>query len=283
MKKFIQRTLTGAIYVGLIVGALLLPFTSGAFTLLCIIAAVVAIPEFYRMTRKEASLKEPSTVIDLLIAIAIILFPWVVMVTSWGRPFVFGVTAMSTAIITLIAFRVVMQLYRHIEDPVTDLAQSAMAILYIALPLTAAQILCIVSGSLSVLLIFVMIWLNDTGAFLVGSAIGRNRLFPRLSPKKSWEGFFGGLLFTIAAGCLAPVCFPSVFPFPIAGYAVLAVVVTVMSTFGDLFESMIKRHAGVKDSGNILPGHGGMLDRIDSLLFVMPSALLPMALMSMAF
>ena len=119
---------------------------------------------------------------------------------------------------------------------------------------------------------FVMIWLNDTGAFLVGSAIGSHRLFARLSPKKSWEGFFGGFAFSIIAGYLAHSLLPEYF----AGYSanalgLLGAIVSVISTWGDLFESMIKRQMGVKDSGNLIPGHGGILDRIDSLLFVAPA------------
>ncbi len=130
------------------------------------------------------------------------------------------------------------------------------------------------------LLIFIMIWLNDTGAFLVGSAIGRHRLFERLSPKKSWEGFFGGLLFCLIAGYLAPILSADDFAGYPMRYVGLGVLVCVFSTWGDLFESMIKRAAGVKDSGNILPGHGGMLDRIDSILFVVPASLVYLALTS---
>ena len=127
-----------------------------------------------------------------------------------------------------------------------------------------------------------MIWLNDTGAFCVGSLIGRRRLFERISPKKSWEGFYGGLLFSIIAGIvagsplLADHCTASLHNanFTAVSLGILGLLVSIMSTWGDLVESMIKRTLGIKDSGHLLPGHGGILDRIDSLLFVAPATLL---------
>ena len=176
-----------------------------------------------------------------------------------------------TVIGILFAVRVIMQLYLHTTDPVRDIALSGMSVVYVALPLTAAVWFYYLFGPQVLLLVFIMIWLNDTGAFLVGSMIGRHRLFERLSPKKSWEGFWGGLLFCVLAGWLANMFFPGYFGGSPLLYVILGIVVSVFSTWGDLFESMLKRTVGVKDSGNILPGHGGMLDRIDSLLFVVPA------------
>ena len=118
-----------------------------------------------------------------------------------------------------------------------------------------------------------MIWMNDTGAFLVGCTIGKHRLFERISPKKSWEGFWGGMFFCVMTGVgyyylisEVPATINSL-PF----FIILGIIVSVFATFGDLVESMFKRSVGVKDSGNLIPGHGGILDRIDSLLFVIPA------------
>ncbi len=125
------------------------------------------------------------------------------------------------------------------------------------------------------LAMFILIWLSDTGAFCVGSLMGRHKLFKRISPKKSWEGFFGGLLF-----CLAASAFFYFYGNGVFGYLNLwqllgmGAVVCVFGTWGDLVESLIKRSLGVKDSGSLLPGHGGILDRIDSLLLVTPALLL---------
>ena len=125
------------------------------------------------------------------------------------------------------------------------------------------------------LVCLIFIWINDTGAFCVGSLLGKHRLFERISPKKSWEGFFGGLFFNIIAALIIYCYFFDIADlFTIAEWTLFAVVITVFATFGDLIESMIKRNAGVKDSGHILPGHGGILDRIDSLLLVIPTSLL---------
>lgn len=118
-----------------------------------------------------------------------------------------------------------------------------------------------------VLTLFILIWLNDTGAYCVGCLIGRHKLFERLSPNKTWEGFFGGFVFAVAAGIAAALLCPSL-GMSVVGGAVLGAGVSIVATFGDLFESMMKRHRHLKDSGNVIPGHGGILDRIDSLLLV---------------
>ena len=126
-------------------------------------------------------------------------------------------------------------------------------------------------GANLVLAMFMFIWINDTGAFCVGSLIGRRRLFERISPKKSWEGFWGGLVFCIAFSIFFALVFDKFFyNLPVNIFIAFAIVVSVFATFGDLFESLLKRSAGVKDSGKIMPGHGGILDRIDSLLMVGP-------------
>ena len=122
---------------------------------------------------------------------------------------------------------------------------------------------------LELLSIFVFIWLSDTGAYCVGSLIGKHRLFERISPKKSWEGSIGGGIFSIASS----LGFAHFFPFmPGWQWVGLAIVVVIFGTWGDLTESLMKRQLGIKDSGNILPGHGGMLDRFDSALMAIPAA-----------
>jgi phosphatidate cytidylyltransferase len=126
-----------------------------------------------------------------------------------------------------------------------------------------------------ILWMFALIWINDTGAYCVGSTLGKHRLCERLSPKKSWEGFWGGMLFCI----IASLIYAYISKTPMLANLILAVIVSAFATLGDLFESMLKRSAGVKDAGNIIPGHGGVLDRIDSLLFVAPAVAIFMAFM----
>lgn len=189
-----------------------------------------------------------------------------------------GIVPLALAVlfvmIALCMIRLIMELYCKRKNPIRHIALSIMSIVYIAIPLTLATCLYFLSPAL-LLLMFVMIWLNDTGAFLVGSAIGSHRLFERLSPKKSWEGFFGGLGVCVATGYITASWLPQYFEgFSGNMLAGVGVLVSVMATWGDLFESMIKRTYGVKDSGNLIPGHGGILDRIDSLLFVAPALLI---------
>ena len=115
--------------------------------------------------------------------------------------------------------------------------------------------------------ILVLIWINDSFAYFTGKRFGKNKLFPRISPGKTWEGTIGGALFTLA---LSYVVFLAFNDFSFEKWAGIAFIVAVFGTIGDLVESMLKRSKGVKDSGSIMPGHGGALDRFDSFIFVLP-------------
>ena len=166
------------------------------------------------------------------------------------------------------------QLYAHPANHLHCLAQSMLAMAYVALPMSLLNVMYFDYSPKLLLAAFILIWLNDTGAYCVGTLIGKHRLFERISPKKSWEGFWGGLAFCIAATWLLQ--WLNLFPacWSIAAAVGFAIVTSVFATWGDLCESLIKRTLGVKDSGNIMPGHGGILDRIDSLLLVAPATLL---------
>lgn len=267
MKNILIRATSGAVYVALIVVSILYG-GYWAFPTLCGFFTFLGIMEFQRMAQTDFFSSPRSLFVDLLIGLLII-----ATVASVAFELISWLLVLVT--IAVVIVRLIMQLYSHRADAVKHLAYSLMSIFYVAVPLALAITLYFYFGGAMLLLVFIMIWLNDTGAFLVGSALGSHHLFKRLSPKKSWEGFVGGLCFCIAAGYLARPIAPEAFGMFSDGWLVgLGVLVCVMSTWGDLFESMIKRTFGVKDSGNILPGHGGILDRIDSLLFVAPSVLL---------
>lgn len=115
--------------------------------------------------------------------------------------------------------------------------------------------------------IVLLIWANDTFAYFTGSLLGKHKILPAISPKKSWEGFFGGLIFALITGWILSRYFSKL---NLQQWMIVALIVVVFGTIGDFFESMIKRQAGVKDTGNLLPGHGGFLDRFDALIFCVP-------------
>ncbi len=267
MKNIATRSISGIVYVALIVGSIMLgaPYFMG----LAAIFAVLATIEFHNLTghlypgQKNLS---NELVADIAATAAI------VCLSSHPDKFFYGI---SVILIAYILIRLVMALYDRSGHALVSAALSVLSVIYIGLPLGfASAINYFAEGRESIsylmLIIFVMIWLNDTGAYCVGSLLGRHRLFERLSPKKSWEGFWGGMLFCIATGVGAYYLCPGAAGLPT--WIGLGVVVCVFATWGDLFESLVKRTVSVKDSGHIMPGHGGILDRIDSLLFVAPAA-----------
>lgn len=264
MNKVIVRALSGLVYIAVIVGCIFLGVN--AVTVLALILGAIGLLEFYKIT--TGLLKEHAS--QILIDYASVC----VLIIGCYR------TEFLLIWPILLLFRFIFELYFKAENPVYNLGRSIFAQVYLGLPLGLLQNLETFNHGgnwqhgFALLAIFIMIWLNDTGAFCVGSMIGKNRLFERISPKKSWEGFYGGLMFNIiAAICFCLWC-PHFFAIQANMYVWigLAVVVTLFATWGDLLESLIKRTCNVKDSGHWIPGHGGILDRIDSLLFVSPAA-----------
>lgn len=276
MKNLIKRSITGAIYVGLICACVLAG--NWSYIVFFGIITIIALEEFYHLCNSSTGGENVSTLI-VDVAGGLILSVGLGCVNmSLMPPYTTAVLGGTffTVYLLYIIVRLVMQLYGQESSPLTNLAYSFMGQIYIALPLGLMSMYYTLNDGKALLMImFVMIWLNDTGAFLVGSMVGKHRLFPRISPKKSWEGFIGGVVFAIAAGAIAKVCLPDYFEtISMVALCGLGLVVGIFATWGDLVESLIKRTLGVKDSGNILPGHGGILDRIDSLLLVIPASLL---------
>lgn len=166
----------------------------------------------------------------------------------------------------------VLELFSNSLQPFRNLAFIFSGLFYISLPITLINLIAIVDGEYQyrfILGIVLLTWTNDTAAYLTGSRFGRHHLFPRISPKKTWEGSSGGALVTLLAGWGLYGFFPS---FPLVGWIGLSLIVVIFGSIGDLVESMLKRSINVKDSGTFLPGHGGMLDRFDSFLFCIPFA-----------
>lgn len=270
MKNLLLRSVTGILYVAVIVCTLLFGGDKG-FMVLCAIFAALSIYELNAMMHVRKRLLDWVTAMDILGAVLLMLGVCFEYTMSFDK----FVDAASWFLIYIMV-RLAFQLFAHKKLPIEMLYTSFMSQIYVSVPLTVAALLYLLYGYGLVLAMFILIWLNDTGAYIVGSSLGRHRLYESISPKKSWEGFFGGLLFCIGGAIVIFLLGLPATPLSLVGMIGFSVVVCVASTIGDLVESMIKRSHNIKDSGSILPGHGGVLDRIDSLLYVSPAILVYM-------
>ena len=276
MKNLVLRILSGAIYIALIVAAILLLDNSPVMYLLVFpLLIVLGIGERVTMAKDDATQSWLVNIIDMLGGVGM----FVAFYLHYE-----GETMQSRAlwllpIATYLLLRTIVQLYRPRQNALHSLERSFFSLGYVALPVAMLNAIMSITAPRLLLGVFMFIWLYDTGAFCVGVLLGKHRLFERISPKKSWEGVIGGLAVCIAGAYLTHHFFDEFFQVPdLTVWVGLSLVVAVFATFGDLVESLIKRTVGVKDSGHILPGHGGILDRIDSLLLVAPAVLIYMML-----
>lgn len=252
-EKLLTRTTSGAIYALLIVACLFIgPFTT---TLLVVCMAWLCCSEFFRMTRMGGRM--PNEIYGLTAAI---LFP----LAAYFR----GVAGLA---VLLLLFLVAIAAW-YVATPragIGDVAVSVFGPIYTSFAFSAIVLVRVsdkgVHGALLTLGVMLSLWANDAVAYLVGSRIGSHKLAPRISPNKSWEGFWAGLVGSVAVWVVLALAGVANIGVPLA--AVIGLVVGIVGVVGDLFESRIKRGVGVKDSGNLIPGHGGLLDRSDSLLF----------------
>jgi len=272
MKNFIVRTFTGIIFVAAIVASFLRP---EAMVLLFSIVTGLTIWEFTGLVNE----REDVTVNRFICTVAGIYFFFSM---TYFCSDLYGGSAKSVVFIpylVTIIYPLVAELYLKQADPIQDWAYTMFSQLYIALPFSLLNVLAFTAtnnglvafNTLLPLSVFVFLWVNDSGAYCVGSLLGRHKLFPRISPGKSWEGSVGGAVFVLAAAyAISYYLDGSMLTTP--QWLGLGLVVVVFGTWGDLVESLFKRTLGIKDSGNILPGHGGMLDRFDSSLLAIPAA-----------
>lgn len=267
MNGLIKRSLSGIVYIAIIIAGILCG--DKAYSCLLLLLGITATIEFSHLMAGQKSATPLTTTLDVTGSI--------ILIAGFISYFLMGSVLAAWCCTALYALylivRLVTQLYLPKINALHSMASSFFGQIYIALPISLMTLLYDRLGTPHLVLgMFIMIWLNDTGAFVVGSTMGKRRLFPRISPKKSWEGFWGGVVFAIAAGILFGTCFHPYFnelsALQLAG---AGAVTALFATWGDLVESLIKRTLGVKDSGNLIPGHGGILDRIDSLLLVVPS------------
>ncbi len=259
MKALITRTITGLLFISvLIFGILFHPIT---FSLLFLVIGILALLEFYRLARRFKA--SSQVVYGALLGVYIFLSAFLWYYLKVGM-------YLSLLIFPLFIFVFIWELYRNKKRPIVNIASTFLGLLYISIPLALLNHIAYFEGHYQgklVLGIFILMWASDTGAYVFGVSFGRKRLFERISPKKSWEGFFGGFV-TALIGAYILTQFYGVFEG--VEWYVIAMLMVVFGTLGDLVESLFKRSLNLKDSGNILPGHGGILDRFDSILLAIP-------------
>ncbi|MGN1228106.1 MAG: phosphatidate cytidylyltransferase [Prevotella sp.] len=272
MNNFIARTITGILFVATIVVCFLNPT---AMIFLFALVTGLTVWEFTGLVNDRAGV----SVNRFISTVAAVYFFLAMAGTTSG----FTSSTVFIPYLITIVYLLVAELYAKQEDPIHDWAYTMMSQMYVALPFSLLNMLAFRAAPEGImyvytlpLSVFVFLWVNDTGAYCCGSLFGKHKLFPRISPGKSWEGSIGGGIFVLAAAALVWYL-TYIYDMNPTGMGVwewmgLGFTVVVFGTWGDLVESLFKRTLGIKDSGNILPGHGGMLDRFDSSLLAIPAA-----------
>lgn len=263
MKELQKRSISGLLFAAVLLGAVLL--SPWSFALLFAVFSAFILREFYQLS-KIAGISPQKNV---GIIIGVLIFSLTFLHTK-GLLTVNPIGFFLSILFVIPAI----ELYRAKKNALENISVTLFGILYVIYPLTLFIFFVFPEAPLDnsydpILLIFlyILIWAYDSGAYLFGVTFGKHRLFERISPKKSWEGFFGGWILALAIAILLQRLFPK---YETEFMLLIATIVTITGTLGDLVESMIKRNLGIKDSGKFLPGHGGMLDRFDSILFASP-------------
>ncbi len=291
MRNLIVRTLTGAVYVLLLVGCTVYSPVSAFFFFAAVAAATLWEFGSLMNTHLGAAMPRP---INAMAGVVLVAAVWLSAIASPQTAQMFALYGL------LMLYIIISGLYRHTQKPLKDWALCFASQIYIALPFALLPLLSIVydemAGSMAYnwiypLALFIFLWVNDTFAFLCGCSLSRYipaKLFPRISPKKSWIGSIGGGLFTLLAAVIIWRLDNGQWSMVNGQWSMVngqssmsllrwlgfALVVIVFGTWGDLVESLIKRQLGIKDSGHILPGHGGLLDRFDSALLTIPASVI---------
>ncbi|MCY1720359.1 phosphatidate cytidylyltransferase [Prolixibacteraceae bacterium Z1-6] len=264
MSNLVKRTIFGAVYVLIMLGGTLIhPY---AFAL--IFAAILFFTQFEFYNVIEQAGHKPSKWLGTISGVLFFLISFLVSIGIFHRTF-------SLTFIPIIVFIFIFEIISSREHTLENSGLSVLGFIYIAGPFSFMNFLIhtsvndqtnsfypwILAG------IFLILWVNDSFAYLIGSACGKHKMCEKISPKKSWEGLIGGAVFATIMGIINAVLFQAI---SMTSWIVIALLTVIFGTFGDLFQSKLKREIGVKDSGKILPGHGGFLDRLDSLLFAIP-------------
>lgn len=261
MPNIVVRGITGLIYVLSVIAAIFI------HPIVCVIyffvIAMLGQNEFYH-NAKKAEIR-PNVLLGNILGI--ILY-FIVVICSYCEENLFAICLACLTAVSLLIF--VVELYSKAKEHFTNISYTFLGGIYVVVPLALTSLIINIKGDFSPMIlmsVFIFAWCNDTFAYLTGMKFGKHKLFERISPKKTWEGSIGGAVSVIIAAVIISLFSDSM---QVYDYIIIAVLTSIVGTFGDLAESMFKRQIGVKDSGNILPGHGGILDRFDILLLVLP-------------
>ena len=272
MKNFITRTITGVLFVAVLVGCFL---NATAMIVLFALITGLTLWEYSGLVNQWDDIQ-----VNRFISVVAGVYLFLAM-----AGYCIGMASGSVFIPYLITvlYLIISELFTKAPNPINNWAYTMLGQMYIALPFSTINILAFQTQTsqevgynyLLPLSIFIFLWVNDTGAYCAGSLFGKHKLFPRVSPGKSWEGSIGGaILVVVAAAIIGYLTADDANSISIPIWIGLGLVVVVFGTLGDLVESLFKRTLGIKDSGNILPGHGGMLDRFDSSLMAIPASVI---------
>ena len=255
MNETLKRALSGTVYVILLLGCI--SYSKESLALLFGVFLVIGVYEFCKIVR-----------INLLISLCIASVSYFLL---WNQYDHLVAKTIITSISILTSIKLLLYLFNAEKTGFSIATNYCLLIGYIVIPFILVNYVAIgVKGYNPKILIsiLILIWTNDTFAYIVGKSIGKTKLFPSVSPKKTIEGFVGGVIFTIISSVLSSKFFIESKILYI--WITIAIIVSIFSTLGDLIQSKFKRVAGIKDSGKIMPGHGGILDRLDSIIFVIP-------------
>jgi phosphatidate cytidylyltransferase len=253
------RAITGFFFVAVMLASVLLGVY--AFTLFFLILSILTVEEFYRLVSTDEVKPQKRWGLALTISIYLPLCLYFFK----GEPLQYLLICVPLSVLIIVA-----ELYRNRPNPFHNIAYTLFGVLFAAVPFCFFYGIAFIDGDYSShypLGFLILLWSSDTGAYLAGTTLGKHKLFERHSPKKTWEGFAGGLIASMAAAVVLSIYFREL---PLIHWLGVSVIIVVAGTLGDLSESMLKRSVSAKDSGSLLPGHGGLLDRFDGLLLAAP-------------
>lgn len=259
MSNLVQRTITGIIFLTVVIGAMVL--SKYSFFIIFELIVIGAMYEFYTLAEKKKF--NPQKIYGIVIGASLFAANYFFVNNQLDAK-------LFLLFIPIVVSIFIIELYRKSEYAFVNIGFTLLGILYIAVPFSFSHYIVLNTQTYQFELLlgfFILIWSFDTLAYVFGVSFGKHRLFKRISPKKSWEGFIGGLFFNIGMAYLISMIFKDL---SFVQWAGLSVIVSIFGTYGDLVESSFKRNIDEKDSGSLLPGHGGVLDRFDAVLFTLP-------------